>query len=150
MMSNRILVNAQVPQSLRAVAVALSVAMLNGCASVDRPILYPNERYQAVGKPAAEQAVNTCMGLAQGAGADTQESDVVRRTATASVVGGATGAVIGSFSGSAGRGLAAGAAAGAAGGLISSALTPSQPSAGYRAFVQRCLADRGFEVVGWR
>jgi len=131
-------------------ALTVVAVQLGACASAERPVLYPNDHYLSVGKPAAEQAVADCMRFAEGAGGDAGSSDVARRTATGAAIGGATGAVAGSFSAAAGRGLAAGAAAGAVGGLVSSALSPSQPSAAHQSLVRRCLSDQGFEVVGWK
>lgn len=131
-------------------ALMVVAVQLGGCASAERPVLYPNDHYLAVGKPAAEQAVADCIRFAEGAGGDAGGGDVARRTATGAAIGGATGAVAGSFSAAAGRGLAAGAAAGAVGGLVSSALSPSRPSGAYQSLVRRCLSDQGFEVVGWK
>jgi len=130
-------------------AIALAALVLAGCASTTRPVLYPNAHYQAVGRPAAERAVDGCMQLAQEAGPGVG-GDAAASTVRGAAIGGTTGAIWGSFSGNAGRGLAAGAAAGAATGLIGSALAPSRPPSGYEPFVQRCLSDQGFEVVGWR
>jgi hypothetical protein len=47
-------------------AIALS---LEGCAST-QPILYPNEHFNVVGSEAAERDVESCMALAESAGAD--------------------------------------------------------------------------------
>jgi hypothetical protein len=133
------------PGLFQASVALAALAALAGCAGVERPVLFPNAQYQAVGKAAAEQAVDDCMRLAPaGAG------QAPRRTASGALVGGAAGAAAGSFSGAAGRGLVVGTAAGSAAGLIGSALTPDPPSPGHQALVRHCLSDQGFEVVGWR
>ena len=43
---------------------------------------------------------------------------------------------------------AAGAAVGGSAGAVSGALQ-DKPSSIYRQYVQRCLSDKGFEVIGW-
>ena len=55
------------------------------------------------------------------------------------------GAVLGSV----GRGAGAGAAAGAAGGLVRGLFRGREPTPVYRRFVERCLSDKGYEVIGW-
>jgi hypothetical protein len=70
-------------------------------------------------------------------------------TAVGGAAGGVTGAVGGAVLGSAGRGAAFGAATGATAGLMRSIFSRPQPSGAYKAFVNRCLAERGYEPVGW-
>ncbi len=72
-------------------------------------------------------------------------------------VGAATGAVAsavgalinGRSSEGAIRAGAAGAAVGGSAGAVQGAFHNDRRSATYRNFVQRCLGDRGFEVIGW-
>jgi hypothetical protein len=56
------------------------------------------------------------------------------------------GAVTGSF----GRGVGIGAAGGAAAGLVTGAMKASQPSPLYKAFVNRCLSEKGYDPIGWQ
>jgi hypothetical protein len=75
-----------------ALVMALAV---EGCAST-RPVLYPNEQFNAVGAEAAERDIASCMALAEAAGADAAGRDAgqaVARTATGAAVGAASGAV---------------------------------------------------------
>jgi hypothetical protein len=134
------------------VGVALLAAA--GCAS--QPVLYPNAHYDAVGEEAAREDVEECRRLARAHGAEgaTPAGSVARDTAGGVVVGGATGAAtgaaVGAVLGNAGRGAAAGAAGGAAGGLIRSILRPRRGRHSVeRAFIERCLAERGYDVMGW-
>ncbi|MGB5734036.1 MAG: hypothetical protein WBM40_06305, partial [Thiohalocapsa sp.] len=48
-----------------------------------------------------------------------------------------------------GNRTAAGAAAGAAVGLIRSGVNASEPGSTYKGYVNRCLRQRGYDVVGW-
>jgi len=49
-----------------------------------------------------------------------------------------------------GTGAAVGAASGAAGGLVRGALKARDPDPVFKRFVERCLRERGYDVVGWR
>jgi hypothetical protein len=127
---------------------------LTGCASGPRPILYPNDQLQAVGQAEADRAIAECRELADSAGASGGSGDVGRAaggTAAGGAMGGATGAVGGAILGRPGTGAAVGAATGATAGLLRSIFSGGggQPSPAYRAFVDRCLRERGYEPVGW-
>jgi outer membrane lipoprotein SlyB len=63
------------------------------------------------------------------------------------VVGGATGAVAELFSHDVKTGALAGGAIGATAAGTSAALAPDQVK---RNFVNRCLHDRGYQVIGWK
>ncbi|CAI8890767.1 glycine zipper family protein [Methylocaldum szegediense] len=127
------------------------VIALGGCATA-RPVLYPNEHLQNVGQAGAERDIADCKALAEAAGADTGTTGVgqaARGTIGGAAVGAASGAVGGAVVGSAGAGSAIGAASGAVAGLIRSLFGRSGPDPTYRAFVNRCLQERGYDVVGW-
>lgn len=122
-----------------------------GCAST-RPVLYPNDHYQSVGKEAAERDIAACMQMAEAAGASAR-GDSAGRTATATVtgaaVGAASGAVGGTIVGAAGQGTAIGAATGATAGLIQSIFIRPQRSPAFERFVDQCLQERGYQPLGW-
>jgi outer membrane lipoprotein SlyB len=132
---------------------ALLPLALGACASSPEPVLYPNERLQAVGSAQAEQDIAECRALAEGAGASEGTSDARRAaggTVAGGAVGGASGAVGGAILGSPGTGAAVGAATGATAGLMRSIFRGgSGPSAAYRNVVDRCLRERGYEPMGW-
>jgi len=130
-------------------AVVLSVA-LAACAGPE-PVLYANDRYQAAGAAQAEDDVAACRARAEAAGADEpdQLADGAARTATTGAYGAASGAVAGAIGGSPGRGALIGAAIGLTYGLIASVFAADTPSAAHVAFVERCLTERGYKVVGW-
>ncbi len=127
------------------------VAALGGCATA-RPVLYPNEHLQSVGQAGADRDIADCKTLAEAAGADAGETGAgraARSTIGGAAVGAASGAVGGAVVGSAGAGSAIGAASGAVAGLIRSMFGPSGPDPTYKAFVNRCLQERGYDVIGW-
>jgi outer membrane lipoprotein SlyB len=137
--------------SVRIAVLALAAASLAACAA-PRPVLYPNEHLRAVGQKAAERDIAECRQLAEAAGAtaaggraDAAAGGAVRGGA----IGGAAGAAGGAVAGSAGRGAAAGAAGGATAGLLGGLFRSPGPSPAYRSFVNRCLAERGYEPMGW-
>jgi hypothetical protein len=124
------------------------VLVLAACAS-QRPVLYPNTALQQRGEAAGDRAIEGCMQRAQAAGLDYSKGNVARRTAESGAVGGAGGAVAGAIYGSAARGAVAGAAGGATAGLIRGMFDRNDPAPVYRAYVNRCLAEQGYESVGW-
>lgn len=121
-----------------------------------QPILYGNQKYQEVGREAAARDIAECRTLADQAGATPGEGTGERAAKSAGVgaVGGAAaGAVAGAIGGSPGIGAAAGATSGVVWSLFSSLfgwMSPSQPSAAHMHYVNLCLAERGYQVAGWK
>jgi phage tail tape-measure protein len=129
-------------------AIALS---LEGCAST-QPILYPNEHFNVVGSEAAERDVESCMALAESAGADFDGGDAGQAAASTvggAAVGAASGAVGGAVVGAVGSGSAIGAASGATAGLLHWIFSKPKHSSAFENFVNRCLQERGYQTVGW-
>jgi len=113
--------------------------------------MYPNPHYQAVGKQIAEQDIEQCMQLASGANLEgSKGGEVAKQAAGGAAVGGAAGGAYGLVTGDAGQRAAGGAAAGAAAGAVRGAMRSGDPDPLYRRFVEKCLRDRGYEVIGWR
>ncbi len=127
----------------------LAVLFLAGCASA-RPVIYPNATSELRGKAAQDAAVQACIQRADSADLSRGGNDVARSTAGGAVVGSVGGAAAGAVYGNVGRGVGAGAAAGAATGLVTGLFRGNQPSPIYMSYVNRCLADQGYEVVGWQ
>lgn len=123
----------------------ISVLLLVGCAS--KPVLYPNQTYKNRGEEQARADTKQCMDDADQFLKSEKGKRIVKDAGRGSIVGGAIGIVSGLFSGdmagSIGRGAAVGAAAGGAG----SAVSPDQLK---QAYVNRCLAEKGYEVMGWK
>ena len=124
----------------------LAATLLAACAS-NQPIVY-----QADGATGVEAAIADCKQLAEQAGARPggAAGATAKRTAEGAAVGAATGAVGGAIAGNAGEGAAIGAATGATVNLIRNLFNEPAPNPAYRAYVERCLRDRGYDVVGWQ
>ncbi len=129
--------------------------LVAGCATpIAKPAFYPNAHYQRVGAAQAQADAQACAELAN-------QSDVGAVNKVDAVRVGAAGAAGVAVAGTVGsvlkgnkpnvKNIAAGAAAVGAGGA---AATASGQSVGgsslYRQFVQQCLAERGYQVIGWR
>ena len=120
-----------------------------GCAK--RPVLYPNDHLESVGKEASQHDIDVCMALAKDADLGTNQTlEAGKKTGAGAAVGTATGAVSGAFSGDAGTGALIGLSVGALGGLFSWIFGSGQPDPVFVQYVDRCLSDRGYEPIGWK
>lgn len=123
--------------------------MLAGCAQ-QKPVIYP-ESNGARHSMNRQQAVQACIARARTYGIDYHDNgEAVRRAAKGGVVGGAGGAVAGAIYDNWEKGALAGVASGATAGLLRGLLGSNRPGPIYRRFVSRCLAKRGYEVIGWK
>jgi len=135
---------------VRLLIIMVILSISAGCAS-KRPVLYPNELYRSTGSEKAQQEIDDCLKRAEEANAQGRLADeVALKTGKSALVGGATGAVIGAISGSALRGGLIGAAAGGTVALVSSAVKGPEDSPVYRRFVELCLFEKGYQVLGWQ
>ena len=135
---------------VRLLVIMVMLAISTGCA-VKRPVLYPNELHRSAGSEKAQQEIDDCLKRADEANAQGRLADeVALKTGKSALVGGATGAVIGAISGSALRGGLIGAAAGGTVALVSSAVKGPEDSPVYRRFVELCLFEKGYQVLGWQ
>jgi len=136
----------------RALASAGIACFAFGCLA-PRPVLYPNDTLRQAEESQVDRDIDDCDALAKKYEANPNANaagEIAGRTVEDSAVGGAAGAVGGAVAGNPGVGAAAGAAAGATAGLIRGIFHAHRsPSPVYRRFVERCLSDRGYEVIGW-
>lgn len=134
-------------------AVLAVVALGVACARYQSPVLYPNAKLKEAGKAQAEADISACRSLADdyvSSGAATAK-EIGKDTAVGGVGGAAIGAVAGAVSGAgAGRGAAVGAATGATAGAVHGTAKSVGPSPIYKGFVNRCLHERGYQVIGWQ
>jgi outer membrane lipoprotein SlyB len=133
----------------RALTAALAVALGLGCAS-PRPKFYPNAYYKAVGDPAAQKDADECLAKAKEYLKENPLKPVAQKTAWGAFTGALMGGVIGAITGNFGSAVAAGAAAGGVGGAASGTYDANTPDGVVRGYTDRCLAERGYEVIGWR
>ena len=136
-----------------ATPVVTLVMIAAGCAHSQSPVLYPNAKLKEAGKDQADAEISACRSLADdyvsSGGATAKE--IGKDTAAGGVGGAAVGAVAGAVSGGgAGRGSAIGAATGATAGAVHGTYKSSGPSPVYKNFVNKCLHERGYEVIGWQ
>lgn len=136
--------------NMRTIWLLVVLLTISGCAT-QRPVLYPNDRYKAVGEEKAQQEIDQCLKLADDAGTDDDRAaELAKRTGTSAVVGGATGAVVGAITGSLGGGSLVGAAAGGSIALVSGLFKASEPTPIYKRFVEYCLFEKGYQPLGWK
>ncbi|MBY0515609.1 MAG: hypothetical protein K2P81_01785 [Bacteriovoracaceae bacterium] len=118
--------------------------ILTSCAS--RPQLYPNEKLKEVGKSQSQKDIDSCMADADQYLESSKGKQIAKGAGAGAAIGAAMGAVGGLFTGNLGSGLVRGGAIGAAGGAAAGSLTPDQVKHNY---VNQCLADKGYRVLGW-
>lgn len=122
--------------------------LLASCSSA--PVLYPNAKYESVGAEVAKADIKICEEKADKFLASSKGKQILKGAGGGAAVGSAVGAVTGLFTGdflgSLTRGAAVGAAVGAAAGGTAGAITPDQLK---RRFTEKCLADKGYQVIGW-
>jgi outer membrane lipoprotein SlyB len=129
---------------------AAVLALLAGCAP-QRPVLYPNEKLNAVGAAAAQQDIDECIALAKQSGVGANKAGAVAgKTAGGAAIGAAGGAAAGAVRGHAGRGAAMGAAGGAATGLTAGLIKSRQLDPVTKRYVETCLHERGYKTLGWQ
>ena len=125
------------------------VASIVGCSS--RPVLYDNAKYKRTGEDRAQADVDNCMEKAERAGATNDKVGGSAKQAGKGAVVGAAGGAVGSaiYGGNVGRGVGAGAAAGATSTFLWG-IFDSQPDPIYRNYVNTCLREKGYKVLGWK
>lgn len=133
------------------VAAVAALTLCAGCAQ--SPVLYPNAKVEDLGRAEVAGDVAYCRELAServsSGGAAARE--IGKDTAVGAVGGAALGAVAGAASGgAAGRGAGIGAAVGATAGLLTGVVRSVAPSSVYKGFVDRCLSNMGYQVIGWQ
>ena len=118
------------------------------------PKLYPNKHLQAVGQDRARRDMRQCRVLAEDYieenaydARQSQRQDAVRRAAR----GAAMGALAGSITkNNAGRSAGAGAAMAGTSELLNRRTERREGSPEYKKYVEACLEDKGYKVVGWK
>jgi outer membrane lipoprotein SlyB len=118
--------------------------IFSSCAS--RPKLYPNEKLKSVGKESAKKDIDKCIAEAEQYLESSKGKKIAKGAGAGAAIGAAMGAVGGMFTGNMGRGLLRGGAIGAAGGGVAGALSPDEIK---KRYVNQCLAEKGYQVLGW-
>jgi hypothetical protein len=131
----------------------LLLAFLSLACASPRPVLYPNATYERVGADAAKADADACVARAKENVPSKAGEDLAADTTGNAAAGGAAGAVAGAIGGGgAGIGAAIGAASAATWGFVKGLFTLGRqgPDDVQRRFAERCLGEKGYEVIGWR
>ena len=128
--------------------------LLTGCATpVAKPAFYPNAHYQRMGAAQAQADAQACADLANQSDVGAVNKIDAARVGAAGAAGVATAGAVGSvLKGNKPnvKNIAAGAVAIGAGGAAATVAGQSVGGSNlYRQFVQQCLAERGYQVMGW-
>lgn len=126
--------------------VALIIVMLSFASCSSKPKLYPNQKLKSAGKEVADKDIKQCMADADAYLETDEAKRITKGAGKGAAVGAAMGAVWGAFGGSMGRGAIRGGAVGAAGGAAGTAISPDTLKQRY---VNQCLGEKGYQVIGW-
>jgi outer membrane lipoprotein SlyB len=138
----------------------LCSSLLLGCAATGtrglsaRPVIYSAATPTAAIQAQQQTATDECIARAQSQGLtpDEKSNEAAHRAGQGAAVGGVAAAVGALITG---RGVEGAVRAGATGAVVGGAAggvagaVQERPSATYRNYVQRCLGDKGFQVIGW-
>ena len=120
------------------------IILLCSCAS--KPVLYTNQKFKRLGKEKSQKEIELCMAEADEYLESGKGKKVAKGAGAGAAIGGAMGAVAGIFSGDLAKGAFQGAAIGGAGGGAAGAMSPDEIK---RAYVNQCLEEKGYQVIGW-
>ncbi len=131
--------------------IVLGIASAALACAPKRPVLYPNYQLEKVGAAHSQEDIDDCLNFAKANGFEAHPGRATAQQATGgAAVGSAVGAAAGAVWGRAGRGAATGAAGGGAGGFMRGLLRWRDPDPIQARFVNACLGDQGYRVIGWR
>jgi outer membrane lipoprotein SlyB len=133
---------------MKTIFIAVIIIFLAGCAT-QSPVLYPNEHLKNVGEARAQSDIVECSRLAESYVKANPGAKVVGGTIVGGAGGALVGGAVGAITGHIGRGAVVGGVAGATSGLVRGIYKASQPSPVYKAFVNRCLKEKGYDPIGW-
>lgn len=132
--------------------IVISGLLLFSACGPKRPVFYPNDHLKTMGKGQARADADQCMAEAKEYGV---KNDAAKGVAGKAVKGAAIGAAVSVvvsavLGGNVGRAAGAGAAGGATAGAVSGAFDADEPDAVFKNYVERCLREKGYEVIGWQ
>ena len=125
-------------------ALIIMIIFLVACAS--RPVLYPNKKYKRVGKDHADLDINQCENEADKFVNSSKGKRILKEGGKGALLGGIIGAAIGLITGDVGEAVAIGAVSGGVGSAASAGLSPDELN---RRYVNYCLQQKGYKVIGW-
>ena len=120
------------------------------CACAPKPVLYPNEKYNATPHEQVQADIADCRAKAKDFVKTHKAEIVAAHTGTGAAFGALMGLVFGAFTGNYGRAVAEGAALGGASGAVHGGVQAATPDAVERRFVDICLSNLGYQPIGWK
>ena len=131
--------------------ITIGIDILMAACAKKRPALYPNATYQAAGATVAQADIDQCIKLAADHGLEKDaEKNIAVSTAKGATTGAVVGGAVGAVQGRPGKGAAIGAAGGGSAGMMREAWKSGDPDDIERRFVEQCLRDKGYQVIGWK
>jgi len=138
-------------KNYKSVIIVIGISVLMTACAKKRPVLYPNATYQSAGATVAQADIAQCFKLAADHGLETDsEKNVAVATAKGASTGAVVGGSVGAVQGHPGRGAAVGAAGAGSAGMMREAWKSSDPDDIERRFVEQCLREKGYQVIGWK
>lgn len=127
------------------------LSLLTACASgAKRPLFYYSSYSEPVDKAQSDLDTDECMAMARQAGVrEHRDGQVGKNAATGAVLGGIAAGAWSLIRGNGGESLVAGAVAGGATGAAKGAIDSTGQNPTFRRYVERCLGERGYDVIGW-
>ena len=134
------------------IIVTTCILLVQSCSYQPRPVLYPNQQLTSVSPEVAQRDIDECMQLGkQYVAGKSRAGEVGLRTTRNAAIAAATGAAISAIvGGNVGEAAAAGAAGAGTATVAGEVLKPEEADPIFRNFVEKCLRDKGYEVMGWR
>lgn len=133
-------------------SLALQMLLLAGCATAPpRPLFYFGSYEEPVSKVQSDRDTDECMALARQAGVqENRDGQVGRKAASGALLGGIAAGAWSLIRGNGGDTVVAGAVAGGATGAAKGAIDSTEQNPIFRRYVERCLRERGYDVIGWK
>ena len=126
----------------------IPIILLVTACGMQRPVVYPKNRFETTSKSQADIDITECQGLAD----EYVKSDPATVVVKSITDSGGTGAIVNKVSGiimkTMGSGSPAGSITDAAGDLFQGLLRASEQSSVHQSFVARCLQERKYEIIG--
>lgn len=122
------------------------ITLLTFVSCSSSPVLYPNKKFEAVGEETAKSDTKKCMTKADKFLKSTKGKKMLKSAGAGAIFGSVIGGVAGIFTGDIAGGVAQGAVMGGAGGAAAGALSPDELKQRY---VDRCLQEQGYQILGW-
>jgi uncharacterized membrane protein len=129
----------------------LTLFVLSACSSsAKRPVFYPNSYMKQVGQGQAQRDADECMALADSYSVSrTKDGEVATKATSGALIGGVGAGAWGIVRGDAGERALAGALAGGSAGAVKGGVDSTRLSPTFQRFVNQCLQERGYQVIGW-